>query len=83
MANNNNKISKDAPFLFMVDDRETCASGLVAYGSPLRTSLGSSDVDSKVASCVSSRMKWVAIYPEDGNETEQHALLWHTACFAF
>ena len=83
MANNNKQISKDAPFLFLVDDGEAYASGLVAYGSPIRTSLGSSDVDSKVASCASSMMRWMAIYPEDGNEPEQHALVWHTACFAF
>ena len=83
MAHTNNKASKNAPFLFMVDDGEACSSGLVAYGRPLRTSLGSQEVDSGIASCASSMMKWMAIYSEDGSEPEQHALVWHTACFAF
>ncbi len=83
MGNNNSTIPKDAPFLFMVDDGDACASGLVAYGGPLRTSLGSPEVESGAASCASSMMKWMAIYSEDGSEPEQHALVWHTACFAF
>ena len=83
MVDSKSEIMKSAPFLFMVDDGDAYASGLVAYGRPLRTSLGSPEVDSGVASCASSMMKWMAIYSEDGSEPGHHALVWHTACFAF
>lgn len=83
MANIENNALKNAPFLFMVDDGESRSGGLVAYVRAIRTSVGCGGVDSKAALSAKSAMKWMSIYSEDGGEPEQHALVWHTACFAF
>jgi hypothetical protein len=75
--------SGNVPFLFVVDDAELKSHGMMAYGDPIRTSIACSDVSSRTVSSYCSEVKWMTIYSEKDDEPEQHALVWHNACFAF
>ena len=71
------------PFLFVVDDAGLKTNGMMAYGNPIRTSIACSDLSSRAVSSYSSEVRWMTIYSEKDDEPEQHALVWHNACFAF
>jgi len=73
----------DVPFLFVVDNTELPSKGMMAYGNPIRTSIACGDLTRSEGSSSSSGVRWMTIYSETDDEPEQHALVWHNACFAF
>jgi hypothetical protein len=72
----------NVPFLFVVDSTELPSKGMMAYGNPIRTSIACGELTMSGAQN-SSGVKWMTIYAEGDEEPEQHALVWHNACFAF
>jgi len=83
MGKTNNQNTMSMPFLFIVDGTQTRASGLVAYGGPIRTSTDHTETDPDTASSPSATLRWMTIYSQDETDQEQHALVWQNACFAF
>jgi hypothetical protein len=82
MNRNETERMGDVPFLFVVDSTELPSKGMMAYGNPIRTSVACGGLTRGGASS-SSGVKWMTIYSESDEEPEQHALVWHNACFAF
>jgi hypothetical protein len=75
--------NENVPFLFVVDDTETHADGMMAYGDPIRTSVACGGINGGATSPFTASVKWMTLYHEKDGEPEQHALVWHNACFAF
>jgi hypothetical protein len=73
----------DVPFLFVVDETGVKSNGMMAYGSPIRTSIACGDLHRGPVCSSSAAVKWMTIYSENDDEPQQHALVWHNACFAF